>query len=447
MTKTARIAIVDDELDMRQSISQWLTLSGFETETYASAREALAVVKSGYPGIVMTDLRMPEMDGMTFLRHLMGLDSALPVIVITGHGDVPMAVEAMRLGAFDFLEKPFDPERLSDLARKACDTRGLALTNRSLRDELASSETLMRRLIGTSSAMIRLRDEILDTAQSDGHVLICGETGTGKTLVAQALHAVGPSSSAPYVRHVLGTDAGQLQCDRLFGVASEDGALPPESPWQEARGGTLVLEDIESLSEPSQARLLALMKSGPVDNMPRLVSVCNLNDGEGKCEHILRPDLFHRLAAMRIDLPPLRNRGDDVLSLFTALMEDFAEDYGCTAPKVTAREAAELLQAPWPGNVRQMMNVAERAVLQARRGGGTITSLLISDTDPTTPTITPEGKPLKHYVEAFEKMLIDTTMRRHHGSIAKVMDELSLPRRTLNEKMAKYGLSRSDYIG
>ncbi|MEM8957752.1 MAG: sigma-54 dependent transcriptional regulator [Pseudomonadota bacterium] len=446
MTQITRIAVVDDELDMRQSISQWLTLSGFETEAFSSAREALAAIKAGYPGIVMTDLRMPEMDGMTLLRHLLGVDSALPVIVITGHGDVPMAVEAMRIGAYDFLEKPFDPERLSDLARKACQARGLALTNRSLRDELASGEALMRRLIGTSPAMVRLREEILDTAQSEGHVLIYGETGTGKTLVAQALHAVGPTPSGPFVRHVLGTDGGQVQCDRLFGTAGAEGALPPDSPWHQARGGTLVLEDIEALSEESQTRLLALLKSTPADGVPRIVSVCNLTEGDGTCDDLLRPDLFHRLSAMRIDLPPLRNRGDDVLSLFTALMEDFAEDYGCAAPTVTAREAAELLQAPWPGNVRQMMNVAERAVLQARRGGGTITSLLISDTDTTTPTITPEGKPLKHYVEAFEKMLIDTTMRRHRGSIAKVMEELSLPRRTLNEKMAKYGLSRGDYL-
>ncbi len=446
MTQIARIAIVDDELDMRQSISQWLTLSGFETETFASGREALNSVRTGYPGIVMTDLRMPEMDGMTLLRQLVGLDSALPVIVITGHGDVPMAVEAMRLGAYDFLEKPFDPERLSDLARKACDARGLALTNRSLREELSSGETMMRRLIGNSAIMVRLREEILDTAQSDAHVLICGETGTGKTLVAQALHAVGPAPSAPFVRHVLGKASGQAQCDLLFGKPNEDGTLPSDSAWQEARGGILVLEDIETLSDESQAKLLAMIKAEPDDNIPRIIAVSNSPAGSAACEKQLRPDLFHRLSAMRIDLPPLRNRGDDVLSLFTSLMEDFAEDYGCPAPKITAREAAELLQAPWPGNVRQMMNVAERAVLQSRHGGGTITSLLISDSEPTTPTITPEGKPLKHYVEAFEKMLIDTTMRRHRGSIAKVMEELSLPRRTLNEKMAKYGLARTDYL-
>jgi DNA-binding NtrC family response regulator len=146
-------------------------------------------------------------------------------------------------------------------------------------------------------------------------------------------------------------------------------------------------------------------------------------------------------------VPPLRQRGEDILTLFTRLSEQFAEEYGCDAPDVSAQEAAQLLQAPWPGNVRQLFNVAERAVLQNRRGSGTIASLLMADTDEEMkPAMTTEGKPLKEFVEAFERMLIDNTMRRHKGSIVAVMDELCLPRRTLNEKMAKYGLQRSEYL-
>ena len=132
--------------------------------------------------------------------------------------------------------------------------------------------------------------------------------------------------------------------------------------------------------------------------------------------------------------------------LFTRLSEQFAEEYGCDAPEVSAQEAAQLLQAPWPGNIRQLVNISERAVLQSRRGSGTIASLLMADNDETQMTVTTEGKPLKEYVEAFERMLIDNTMRRHRGSIVNVMEELCLPRRTLNEKMAKYGLQRADYI-
>ena len=148
---------------------------------------------------------------------------------------------------------------------------------------------------------------------------------------------------------------------------------------------------------------------------------------------------------MTILCPPLRARGEDILTLFTRMSEQFAEEYGCEAPQVTAQEAAQLLQAPWPGNVRQLVNIAERAVLQNRRGSGSIASLLMADNEASGPAMTTEGKPLKEYVESFEKMLIDNTMRRHKGSIVAVMDELCLPRRTLNEKMAKYGLQRQDY--
>jgi len=179
-----KIAIVDDERDMRQSISQWLALSGYDTQSFASATDALAAIDVDFPGIVISDIKMPGMDGIQFLRKLMGQDSTLPVILITGHGDVPMAVEAMRIGAFDFLEKPFDPERMSTLARKASNARRLTLDNRALRRELSDASLLMKKLIGKSSAMVRLREEILDISQADGHVLIDGETGTGKTLVA-----------------------------------------------------------------------------------------------------------------------------------------------------------------------------------------------------------------------------------------------------------------------
>ena len=178
----------------------------------------------------------------------------------------------------------------------------------------------------------------------------------------------------------------------------------------------------------------------------RIVAISNLQEQNRTVEDALRADLFYRLAALRITVPPLRQRGEDILTLFTRLSDEFAEEYGCDAPKVSAQEAAQLLQAPWPGNVRQLINIAERAVLQSRRGAGTITSLLMADHYEMQPVMTTEGKPLKEYVEAFERMLIDNTMRRHKGSIAAVIDELCLPRRTLNEKMAKYALQRSDYL-
>ena len=428
---------------MRQSISQWLALSGFDTETFASAEDALKALGNDYPGVVVSDIKMPGMDGMSFLKRLMSVDSALPVIMITGHGDVPMAVEAMRMGAFDFLEKPFNPDRMTELAKKATNARRLTLDNRALRRELSDGSGIMKKLIGASPVMERLREDILDLGQADGHVLIDGETGTGKTLVAHALHAVGAKAGKKFVLFSCAALEEDDLSKRLFGPADDDAPLPL---LEEARGGTLVLEDIEALPERLQARLLTWMNEQGTPAETRIVAICNLQEAGRTCEDALRPDLYYRLAAMKITLPPLRNRGEDILMLFQRFSDEYVDEYGTEAPEVSAQEAAQLLQAPWPGNIRQLVNIAERAVLQSRRGSGTIASLLMAESEETDLSVTTEGKPLKEYVEAFERMLIDNTMRRHRGSIVNVMDELCLPRRTLNEKMAKYGLQRSDYL-
>jgi DNA-binding NtrC family response regulator len=443
MATAMKIAIVDDEQDMRQSISQWLALSGFDTETFASAEEALKAVGADYPGVVVSDIKMPGMDGMVFLKKLMSVDSGLPVILITGHGDVPMAVEAMQVGAYDFLEKPFNPDRMTELAKKATSTRRLTLDNRALRRELSDGTGIMKKLIGSSPVMERLREDILDLGQADGHVLIDGETGTGKTLVAHALHAVGAKPGRKFVVFSCASADEPTLARRIFGPMEEGGQQPLV---EEARGGTLVLEDIDALPASLQGRLLTWINEQGVPAETRVVAISNLQEQGKTCEDVLRPDLFYRLAALKITVPPLRARGEDILTLFTRFTEQFADEYGCDAPEIGAQEAAQLLQAPWPGNIRQLINIAERSVLQNRRGTGTIASLIMADNETAAPTMTTEGKPLKEYVEAFERMLIDNTMRRHKGTIASVMEELCLPRRTLNEKMAKYGLSRSDYL-
>ncbi|MEO1239373.1 MAG: sigma-54 dependent transcriptional regulator [Pseudomonadota bacterium] len=443
MGQAMKIAIVDDEKDMRQSISQWLALSGFDTETFQSAEDALKSLGPEFPGVVVSDIKMPGMDGMQFLKRLMSVDSALPVIMITGHGDVPMAVEAMRVGAYDFLEKPFNPDKMTELAKKASNSRRLTLDNRALRKELSDGTGLMKKLIGSSPQMERMREDILDLGQAEGHILIDGETGTGKTLVAHALHAVGPNPSRAFViASCTGADEATLT-SQIFGPMDDTTTVPL---IEQARGGTLVLEDIDALPHAVQGKLLTWINDEGTPPETRIIAISNLQEQGKTCEDVLRPDLYYRLASMKLTLPPLRTRGEDILTLFSRFAEQYAEEYGCEAPDVAAQEAAQLLQAPWPGNIRQLMNIAERAVLQSRRGTGTIASLLMTDAQEVAPTMTTEGKPLKEYVEAFERMLIDNTMRRHRGAIVQVMEELCLPRRTLNEKMAKYGLQRADYL-
>jgi DNA-binding NtrC family response regulator len=324
MANAMKIAIVDDEQDMRQSISQWLALSGYDTETFSSAEEALGTVGPDYPGIVISDIKMPGMDGIQLLKKLKGPDSSLPEIMLTGHGDVPMAVEAMRIGAFDFLEKPFNPDRMSELAKKATNARRLVLDTRALRRELSEGGQIMKKLIGASPVMERLREDILDLGQADGHVLIEGETGTGKTLVAHALHAVGARAGKKFVLVSCGAHDEDALMQRLFGpMQPEDSRLPA---IEEARGGTLVLEDIEALSDAAQARLLSVINDQGTPPETRIVAICNLQDEGRTCESALRSDLFYRLAALKITVPPLRSRGEDILTLFTRLSEQFAEE-------------------------------------------------------------------------------------------------------------------------
>ena len=442
MARVMKIMIVDDEMDMRQSVSQWLALSGYDTETYASAEEALSHLSPDYAGIVVTDIRMPTMDGMTFLKKITAMDSTLPVILVTGHGDVPIAVEAMRLGAFDFLEKPFDPDRMTEIAKRAAQNRRIALDSRALRRELSDGSGLVEKLIGTSGVMQRLREDLLDWGQADGHALIDGEIGTGKTLVAHALHAVGPRAGRKIIAFSCAAWSEDQLVTKLFGPTA-DGTLPLV---EEARGGTLCLEDIEAMCHPVQSRLLAFMNEQGTPPQTRIIAICNDHAPDKTVEGSLRPDLFYRLSALTIILPPLRQRGEDILTIFTQMAQKFSEEYGCDTPILTTQEAAQLLQAPWPGNVRQLINITERAVLQSRRGLGAVVALLLADDDIAGPALTTEGKPLKDYVESFERMLVDTTMRHHKGNISAVMDELCLPRRTLNEKMAKYHLVRSDYL-
>jgi DNA-binding NtrC family response regulator len=280
-----KIAIVDDEQDMRQSISQWLALSGFETETYASAEDALKSIGADFPGVVVTDVKMPGMDGVSFLKRLMAQDSGLPVIMITGHGDVPMAVDAMRIGAFDFLEKPFNPDKMTELAKKASQQRRMTLDNRALRRELSDGKAVMKKLIGSSPEMERLREDILDLGQADSHVLIDGETGTGKTLVAHALHAVGPRASKKFITLSCSAYAEEQLAEKLFGPDPGD-ALPW---WRRRAAARCVLEDIEALPNAIQARLLTFINEQDTPPQTRIIAICNEHMAGKTLEDSLRP--------------------------------------------------------------------------------------------------------------------------------------------------------------
>jgi DNA-binding NtrC family response regulator len=438
-----KVAIIDDERDMRLSISQWLSLSGYEPESFASAEEAMAQIGSNYPGVVVSDIKMPGMDGMKFLKKLMGLDSALPVILITGHGDVPMAVEAMRLGAFNFLEKPFEPEELTYLVKSAVQKRSLTLESRELRQELSDGSKILKKLAGSSKIMLKLREDILDFSQSNAFVFIEGEAGSGKTLVAHALHAVSQKTAKALITVQCSAYNESILSRRLFGPVEENDNFLPA--FEEAKGGTLILEDIETLPGKLQGKLLGELILLEKSQEIRLITISN-HSSPTFAKKTLRNDLYYRLSSLKISIPSLRKRGNDIIELFSQYSLLFSKEYGCLSPLLTSEQSSQLLQAPWQGNVRQLINITEQFVIQARRGDLNLSSLLMISEANVDDTITSDGKPLKEYVEAFEKSLIENTMRKHKGSINRVMEELLIPRRTLNEKMAKYSLNRSKYL-
>ena len=446
------VVLVDDERAMRDSISQWLGLADRPVEAYADARAALARVEADgarFDGVVVTDLRMAGLDGMGLLDAVRAIDADIPVVLITGHGDVASAVRAMGAGAHDFVEKPFRPERLLSTIERALGTRALVLQNRALRASVAAGGALEHRLLGKCEAMRRVRAEIVDLAPVDVDVLIVGETGTGKELIARALHEHGPRATGPF----RAIDCGAIPEDRveteLFGEGGDDGGEGGggrPGPFELANGGTLLLDEIVNMPAAQQVKLLRALESREVRRVgaseARAVDVRTVaaaNDGldaalEGGA---FRKDLYFRLARLEIRVPPLRERDDDATLLFEHFARLAAASFERPLPALSAPDVAALRSHAWPGNVRELRNVAERFVLYGERS---VAALL------DAPEAGPSRRPLAEQVQAFERAMIEHALRRAKGDLAAVTEELGLPRRTLNDKLARYGIDR-DWFG
>ncbi|RED11302.1 sigma-54-dependent transcriptional regulator [Pontivivens insulae] len=443
------VAIVDDEGDMRASIAQWLELSGFAPKTYESGEAVLGALEPDFPGVVITDVRMPGIDGLELLARLQRLDRALPVIMITGHGDVAMAVEAMRAGAYDFVEKPFDPERLADLARRAGEARRLTIDNRLLRRELADGTVLLRRIMGQSAQMEKLRATILDYAAAPAPVLVKGERGTGRNLIARALHASGPQAGLP----LLGVNCAAEPADRIEERMFERDRSGNPPLLLAAGQGMIVLENVEALPPRFQTRLAEVLSNGKMSDgssvRARIVTIADETVADDVSAGAFQSSLYYILSTLEIVAPPLRTCGQDILTLFEHYAGRFAQDYGVDAPEVSAEDASVLFAHDWPGNHRQLTNIAERFVLRNRTSRTAVAEVLEESGQGATGGEADgdaQRRPLREHVDAFEKMQIEASLRRHRGAITAVMEELALPRRTLNEKMAKHGISRADYV-
>ena len=437
-----KVAIIDDEKDIRESISQWLTLTGYETDIFSDADSALKIIGNGYPGVVITDIRMPGLSGMELLKRLSHLDPQIPVILITGHGDVPMAVEAMRIGAYDFLEKPFEPEKISELTLSAMKLRQSSLELEKQKKDFSGLNKDLTKLVGVSSLWKGVTERLLGLGSANRHLLIKGETGVGKTMLAHTFSRAKPRSKK---------DPLILSCNMFLSPEIVDNSsflsLVSEKLLliESVRGGDLVLEDVEKLPKQFQDWLLRFLNN-QVGSETRIISIDNSTSKDDASNNTLRKDLYFRLADLVIDIPPLRERPEDILALFNHYLSQFSLEFELQEIQLTTDDVFKISQFPWPGNIRQLKSVVERFVLGNRRGYLSLSSILIDDNSKVTLSYNDQGRPLKEYVDSFEKMLITNAMQRYQGSISFVMKELQLPRRTLNEKMAKYNLQRSDYI-
>ncbi|MBD8684097.1 sigma-54-dependent transcriptional regulator [Pseudomonas sp. CFBP 13719] len=441
-----QVVLIDDDPHLRQALSQTLDLAGLKVLALADAQGLSARIERDWPGVVVSDIRMPGIDGLQLLEQLHARDTELPVLLITGHGDVPLAVQAMRAGAYDFLEKPFASDALLDSVRRGLAVRRLVLDNRSLRMALSDRQQLSTRLVGQSAPMARLREQIGALAGTKADVLILGETGAGKEVVARALHDLSSRRSGPFVAINAGALAESVVESELFG--HEPGAFTGAQKrrigkFEFANGGTLFLDEIESMSLDVQVKLLRLLQERVVVRLGgnqqirldiRVIAATKEDLRQAADQGRFRADLYYRLNVASLRIPPLRERGEDVLALFQYYADAAAERHGVLANELSAAQRALLLRHSWPGNVRELQNAAERFAL------GLELALDNSEPGPVDMARTVAGG-LSEQVEHFERALIAAEMSRSHTSVRSLAEALGIPRKTLHDKLRKHGLS------
>ncbi|WP_420589834.1 sigma-54-dependent transcriptional regulator [Bacterioplanoides sp.] len=441
------VLIVDDEEHIRNALSQTLEIEDITALTAADGEQALAHISADWPGIVVTDINMPNMDGMALLKATRQIDDGIPVIMLTGHGDISLAVESMRLGAYDFLEKPFATEQLLETIRRAQEKRLLTLENRQLRREVEAQSRPGPRIIGNHTDMKKLRDTLDHIKNTPADILIHGDTGCGKELVARYLHAHSNRSDKAFVAINCGAIPESLIESELFG--HEAGAFTGAGKkrvgkFEHANGGTLFLDEIESMPMALQIKMLRVLEERKVEPLGgnhqipldvRIVAATKRDLKELSDEGEFRLDLYYRLNVVQVHIPALRDRREDIPVLFEHFVWLAANRYGSEIPPLTAQQRQQLLAHDWPGNVRELRNLAECFVLL----GGERAFDSLSSSGGSAPIS------LAEQVSRYEAMLISEVLTRHQGRLKDAQEEMGLGRKTLYEKMKKYDLDKQAF--
>jgi two-component system C4-dicarboxylate transport response regulator DctD len=439
-----RVLLIEDDEHFRAGVLGTLQLAGFELQAFGRAGAALHTLADGRFDIVLTDLRLPDMDGLEVLQHCRRFDVELPVVVMTGHGEVSTAVSAIKQGAYDFIEKPFGRDRLVTLLQRAVRQHRLARENRGLRSLLAAGSGLDQLLCGDSASTRRLRGLILHVAPTPVDVLVSGETGTGKELVARALHEYG-GRRGPFVPINCAALPEALIESELFGheAGAFTGAVKARiGRFEHAQGGTLFLDEIEAMPLALQAKLLRVLQEREVvrlgSHQPiaidvRVVAASNEALEPQIAQGRFRADLYYRLNVVGLHIAPLRERRDDIAALFRHFAQGAALRFQRELPDIAPALTDRLLAHGWPGNVRELKSAAERHVLGLPALAGA------SDAPPAA------GRSLQATLDALEALLIEDALRRCKGQVDEVCRELEVSPATLYRKLKAHGLQAQEH--
>ncbi|MDG1353450.1 MAG: sigma-54 dependent transcriptional regulator [Sulfitobacter sp.] len=412
MSKT--ILLVDDDAAVREALAQTLELAELSCIAAGSFVVAADHISAAFDGVIVSDIRMPGRDGFHLLAHVRGIDPDLPVILLTGEGDIPMAVKAMGEGAFDFLEKPCAAKDLLAVLERALKTRRLVLENRQLRQLVESGDPAARMLFGNSDLAQGLRAQVRRVAQAQGDVLVTGAQGTGISKVAEVIHLSSLRSKRPFVKRA-GHDLDVVALTAAFA---------------EGDGGSLFIDEITMLPAQSQLALAEALDGAPAT---RLIAGSTRDLAAELEAGRLNGDLYYRLAVMPVRIPSLAERPEDIPVLFRRYVAQAAEQSGQAAPPVTARIDAALMARDWPGNARALMTEAMRFVMGVSDAGQS----------PDGPMDVDLG--LVAHLAQVEQSLIQSALRRAGGQATEAAQALKLPRKTFYDKCARYAIKPEDF--
>ena len=439
------VAFVDDDAALRGANVQTLELAGFDGRPFDSARAALEVLDENFTGVVVTDVRMPQIDGLQLFRRIKAIDPDLPVILISGHGDIDMAVDAMHDGAYDFLAKPFAAERLVESVRRAAEKRSLVMANRKLR-ELAAQSAADGPLIGQAPAIVRLRETLRHIADADVDVLVVGETGSGKEVVARLLHDWSKRAAKRFVALNCGALPETVIESELFG--HEPGAFTGAQGRrigliEHADGGTLFLDEIESMPPATQVKLLRVLEQRTITPLGtnasravdlRVVAAAKVDLGAPAQREHFREDLFYRLNVVTLRVPPLRERREDVPLLFAHFLAQATQRFGRPMPEIGNPVRARLNTHDWPGNVRELSHFAERIALG------------VAEMELRQPDAADSDATLPQRIERYEAQLIREALAFNKGDVQRTIEALGIPRKTFYDKLNRHGIDRASFV-